>query len=138
MPSINPTGASLEQLARSLPADKPVTMLNLLRFNEHSRYPAGSDAAPCSGREAYRRYSRVALGKLEAVGARPVWMAEAFASVIAPEDEQWDEVLLVQYPSGAAFMQMLGMPDYQAATIHRTAALADSRLIATLAANNPV
>lgn len=134
MPSINPSRASLEQLAQSLPKDKPVTMLNLLRFNDEARYPADSGETSCSGREAYARYSRVALEKLKAIGARPVWMADAFASVIAPDGEQWDEVLLVEYPSGAAFLQMLGMPDYQAATIHRTAALADSRLIATQAA----
>ena len=131
MPSINPSRASLEQLAQSLPKDKPVTMLNLLRFNDEAVYPADSGESPCSGREAYARYSRVAIEKLRAIGARPVWMAEAFASVIAPEGETWDEVLLVEYPSGTAFLQMLGMPDYQAATIHRTAALADSRLIAT-------
>ena len=53
------------------------------------------------------------------------------ASVIAPEGETWDEVLLVQYPFGQAFLNMVQMPDYQAATVHRTAALADSRLIAT-------
>jgi len=132
MPSINPTRESIEQLVRSLPSGKPVVMLNLLRFNEQARYPAGSDHAACDGREAYRRYARKALEKLEQIGARPVWMGKAAASVIAPEGEWWDEVLLVRYPSPEAFMQMLSMEDYQAATVHRTAALADSRLIATI------
>ena len=42
-----------------------------------------------------------------------------------------DELLLVRYPSKAAFLSMLADPEYRAATEHRTAALADSRLIAT-------
>ena len=57
-------------------------------------------------------------------------MANVQLALIAPEHEDWDELLLVHYPSPEAFLEMLADPDYQAATIHRTAALADSRLIA--------
>jgi hypothetical protein len=39
---------------------------------------------------------------------------------------------LVKYPSVDAFMTILKMPDYLAATVHREAALEDSRLIATI------
>ena len=56
-------------------------------------------------------------------------MANARVALIAPEQEHWDEVLLVRYPSPEAFLAMLADPEYRAATIHRTAALADSRLI---------
>ena len=38
---------------------------------------------------------------------------------------------VVRTPSKAAFLSMLADPEYRAATEHRTAALADSRLIAT-------
>ena len=58
-------------------------------------------------------------------------MGEAHAALIAPPEERWDEVLLVRYPSVAAFVGMLQQHDYQAATVHRTAALEDARLIAT-------
>ena len=132
MPSINPTRESIQQLARTLPSGQPVVMLNLLRFNDRATYPENSEHDACDGREAYRRYSRAALAKLREIGAEPIWMGRAAASVIAPQDESWDEVLLVRYPSPEAFMKMLSMPDYQAATVHRTAALKDSRLIATL------
>jgi uncharacterized protein (DUF1330 family) len=134
MPSIDPTRDSIENLRKAVPMDKPVTMLNLLRFNEYAAYPVDSEHSACSGREAYRRYSETALAKLDEIGATPVWMGQALASVIAPEGEQWDEVFLVRYPSGQAFFQMLGMEDYQTATVHRTAALADARLIATVEA----
>jgi uncharacterized protein (DUF1330 family) len=59
-------------------------------------------------------------------------MSKALVGVIAPADEQWDQVLLVKYPSVDAFLTMIRMPDYLAATVHREAALEDSRLIATI------
>lgn len=130
MATIDPSRADVERL-RKLPQDTPVTMLNLLRFRERAAYPADAAAAPCSGRDAYARYSEVAAEKVRAVGGRPAWIGEALVSFIAPAEERWDEMLLVDYPTLAAFLQMLAMPDYQAATIHRTAALSDARLIVT-------
>lgn len=131
MKTIDPTRAALTQLG-SLPQGKPVVMLNLLRYREAAAYPPEAAFEPCSGREAYRRYSRTAIKKVAAVGGEVVWAGTAMVGVIAPPDERWDDVLLVRYPSVAAFLDMLGMPDYQAATVHRTAALEDSRLIATM------
>ena len=130
--TIDPTGADLKRLATTVPADTPITMLNLLKFRAQAQYPAGSGHAPCTGREAYdQRYAPVALKHLKEMGAQPVFMGRALVSVIAPPDEQWDEVLLVNYPTLQAFLTMISKPDYQAAAIHRTAALEDSRLVAT-------
>ena len=94
----------------------------VLAVNQHSE----------GGREAYRRYSRTALAKVQGVGGRVELLAAAQVALIAPADEQWDELLLVRYPSKAAFLGMLADPEYRAATVHRTAALADSRLIGCL------
>ena len=58
-------------------------------------------------------------------------MASAHATVIGPADEQWDEVILVQYPSRAAFLDMISSDAYQVAMVDREVALADSRLIPT-------
>jgi uncharacterized protein (DUF1330 family) len=74
----------------------------------------------------------VAIDKVREVGGAPIFMSQARARLIGPPEEQWDEVLLVRYPSVAAFASMLAMPDYRAATVHRTAALDDARLIATV------
>lgn len=105
-------------------------MVNLLRFRDRARYPHGG--SDCSGREAYARYAAVAAKKVAEVGGSPVFLGAAKACVIAPDDEVWHEVLLIRYPSAAAFAAMLAMPDYLAATVHRTAALEDARLIATV------
>jgi uncharacterized protein (DUF1330 family) len=67
------------------------------------------------------------------VGASVLWRGSAQQTVIGPKGEQWDDVLLVQYPSRRAFLTMVGRADYQQAVVHRRAALADSRLIATAA-----
>lgn len=57
MPCINPSPADLAEFARCMPANTPILMLNLLRLNEQAAYRADSEQPPCSGREAYVRYS---------------------------------------------------------------------------------
>lgn len=126
---LNPTAEQMQQFAEHMPADTPILMLNLLRFHQEAHYPDGSPHAACSGAEAYARYSRTALTKVREAGGEVQVMARAHVALIAPADEHWDRMLLVRYPSRAAFLAMLADPDYRAATDHRTAALADSRLI---------
>jgi uncharacterized protein (DUF1330 family) len=129
MPSTHPERDALMELAR-LPDAGPVVMLNMLRFRTQAEYPAGSGHAPCSGREAYRRYAKEAGPHFESLGGRLVWLGQVERVLIGPEQEPWDEVFLAQYPSRRAFVQMVSDRGYLATTIHRTAALADSRLIA--------
>jgi hypothetical protein len=57
-------------------------------------------------------------------------MGDAQLTLIGPSEESWDDVLLVEYPSRKAFIAMTSNPEYLACTVHRTAALADSRLVA--------
>lgn len=133
MGSIDPTPASFRALFAAVPPGQPVVMLNLLRFRERAEYGAGSGHPPCSGREAYAAYARQAIRHVQAIGGRVIWQGDALHAVIAPEGEAWDEVFLVEYPSIEAFIGMVRAPAYQALAHHRTAALADSRLIATRA-----
>lgn len=127
---IEPQAERIKEFAEKAD-DGPIVMLNLLRYRDQAAYPEGSDAAPCSGREAYQRYSEVALRTVAEVGGEIVWFGAVSDSVIAPAGEEWDDVALVRYPSRRAFIEMIARPDYQAGAGHRTAALADSRLIAT-------
>lgn len=131
--SIEPTPQSLKALAEHIPSGVPVVMLNLLRFREQADYPADKQQAPCSGREAYARYGAAIQPFLKRAQAKVIWQGSARATVIAPQGEAWDDVLLVEYPSKDAFLGMVTSRDYQAITFHRTAALEDSRLVATLA-----
>ncbi|HQI80785.1 MAG TPA: DUF1330 domain-containing protein [Deltaproteobacteria bacterium] len=130
MKTVNPTRESISALGR-IPGDTPIVMVNLLRFRDMAAYPPGSSFEECTGRQAYRRYMEQVAKPLGEVGAKAVWLSRVLACVIAPEDEQWDQVLLVRYPSVDAFLAMIRIPAYLAASVHREAALEDSRLIAT-------
>lgn len=132
MPSVNPSKTQLDRFDQATPSASPILMLNLLRFRAAADYPPHLDHAACSGREAYARYSRTAVGKVAEVGGAIQVLAAVHAALIAPEGEQWDEIILVRYPSKEAFLGMLADPEYRAATVHRTAALDDSRLIASV------
>jgi uncharacterized protein (DUF1330 family) len=131
MGSIEPSEAQMHELATQVPAEGPVVMINLLRYREQAAYPEGFDAEPCSGLEAYGRYGNVAMQTIASVGGRIVWAGVPLSTVIGPEAERWDAAVLVEYPSRDAFLEMLAQPKYQAAAPHRTAALSDSRVIAT-------
>lgn len=126
---IHPERAALEALLE-LADGEPIVMLNMLRFREQASYPEGSPHAPCTGREAYARYGAEAVKHVAAVGGKPIWVGQVQLTVIGPSDEPWDDVLLVEYPSRTAFVTMASNPEYLACAVHRTAALADSRLIA--------
>ena len=131
MKTVNPLPEKLEAFLHEPDDGKPIVMINLLRYREQAAYPPDFKAEPCSGREAYGRYAEVALKMVAAVGGRPLWAGSVSGSVIAPDTEAWDDAALVQYPSRAAFARMIARPDYQEVVVHRTAALEDSRLIAT-------
>jgi uncharacterized protein (DUF1330 family) len=130
--SVDPDRQQLSRVLKEIPQDTPIVMLNLLRFRDQAVYPDGHGAEPCTGAEAYHRYSQTAIRKITEVGGQPIWAGNVQGSVIAPPGEEWDEVLLVEYPSIGAFMDMIRQPDYQEAAVHRTAALEDARLICTV------
>lgn len=122
--------------------DKPIIMVNLLRFNEKADYSNiennhadyGKD---CSGRRAYKNYSKEVIKLLWEVGGQILWLGNVRDSLIIPEHESWDEVALVYYPSREAFKRMVTSDAYLEIVHHRSAALDDSRLIETKAQRLP-
>jgi uncharacterized protein (DUF1330 family) len=133
MGAINPTAEQVAAFLTQVPDGQRLVMINLLRFREWADYPAGTRAERHTGREAYELCSRHAMKFLAEVGGRPIWRGQARFAVIAPEGERWDEAILVQYPSRKAFQRMIEGAGYQSGLYLRTAALDDSRLIATVA-----
>jgi uncharacterized protein (DUF1330 family) len=136
MPSIEPSPEQLQTLLADSRDDAPVVMINLLRYRDRAAYPPDAGAGACSGREAYERYGAAVMPMLAAVGAKVVWRATVTRTVIGPGDDRWDDAILVQYPSRKAFLTMVSSPDYQRVSVHRAAALADSRLLATEAVSS--
>jgi len=124
-PSLHPTAEQLQRLVEA-PDEGPVVMLNLLRYAD-----TANDGSGRTGREAYQHYGELVIPMLEARGAGFIVYATTEQTVIGPADEEWDDMVLVQYPSRAAFLDMITNADYLAAHVHREAGLADSRLVAT-------
>jgi uncharacterized protein (DUF1330 family) len=79
---------------------KPVTMLNLLRFD------------PDGGRERYDDYIRMAVPLLARYGAEVIYAGEGLAPLSAEEGQAWDSVVLVRYPNRQAFASLAADPDY--------------------------
>lgn len=128
---ISPTSESIQSLMQRN-MDGPVTMLNLLKFRDIADYSASPDLAPdedVSGEEAFETYMGHTASMAAEVGAQIVAVGTGGTFLIGPEDERWDRMMLVRYPSLAAFLEMTQSPDYHAIGGHRTAALADSRLL---------
>jgi uncharacterized protein (DUF1330 family) len=64
------------------------------------------------------------------VGGRQVWAGKPEIMVTGPQDaEQWDLAFIAEYPNLSAFIEMVRDPDYREHVKHRTAAVADSRLL---------
>lgn len=126
---VDPTREQFD-LFKALPRDRPIHMLNLIRFRDSADYPADhpSHGMGLSGKEAYREYGRAIAPILRRVGAERVWGGRQECVVTGPEGE-WDEVFVMGYPDAAAFLEMVTDPDYRKHVAHRTAAVADSRLI---------
>jgi uncharacterized protein (DUF1330 family) len=122
-----PIGPTKEQIKALVESDleSPVVMLNLLKFAERT----GGDGAG-SGRDSYARYGDRVRSMLEQVGGRILWQGRGDSVVIGGDADDWDAVILVEYPSRKAFIEMTSSPKYGDVSKDRTAGLADSRLIA--------
>lgn len=111
----------------------PIHMINLVRFKDQAEYEddAQPDSGPISGADAYALYGQLAGPFVQAVGGSTAWASPKSTVLIGPADESWDAVFAVRYPNRSAFLEMVTDPRYQAVAHHRTAAVADSRLILT-------
>jgi uncharacterized protein (DUF1330 family) len=123
MTRITPNREQFEQLATA-PDEGPVVMLNLLKFKAHA------DGAPGSGREAYGRYGDAAVEMIEARGGKVLWSGRGQQILIGDPAEDWDAVLLVQYPSRKAFIEMVTAPEYDDAHTHREQGLERTVVVA--------
>ena len=117
--AIDPRGADLKRYLAEDPGG-PVVMLNLLRFTD-------------GGRESYLAYAK-ALSEtfLPRYGGQVLYVGDGSTPLVADKGQDWDVVLLVQYPSRKAFSEMVADPEYQQVTHLRTEALVEAVLQATV------
>jgi len=82
----------------SAPSDKPVVMLNLLKFKGEE------------GKRSYFTYMKEAGRFITQVGAEVLFLGTP--NELLTGTETWDLVMLVRYPSRQAFLKMAGDPEY--------------------------
>jgi uncharacterized protein (DUF1330 family) len=94
--------------------DAPVVMLNLLLFK------------PDGGQQRYGEYGEAVAPLLDKAGGRVVFVGAPAPPLLG--DEGWDMVLLVEYPTRQALLDMIGSPEYEAIGHLRSEALLKGEL----------
>jgi uncharacterized protein (DUF1330 family) len=116
---LEPTPEQMAALA-ARPADQPVVMINLLKFR------------PDGGRQSYARYGQEVAPHLQRVGGTVRYAGGAPTQVIGDDQKPWwDAILVVEYPSPAAFIDMVTNEDYLKIHEYRVNGLDRGDLIAT-------
>jgi len=123
MSRITPNREQFEQLALA-PDEGPVVMLNLLKFKAAAADGSGS------GADAYRRYGKAAVEMVEERGGKVLWAGRGDQILIGDPGEDWDQIVLVEYPSRRAFIEMVTTPEYTDAHEHREQGLERTVLVA--------
>ncbi len=95
----------------------PVVMLNLLKFK------------PDVGEAMYLEYGTAVGPLLARAGARVLYMGQPGELLIG--SQRWDSLILVEYPTRRAFIEMIGSPEYRAIQHLRDLSLERSVLYAT-------
>ena len=101
------------------PDEGPVVMLNLLKFKARD------------GQAEYNKYGDSVIKMVESLGGKLLWLGKVDQALIGPIDENdWDAIALVQYPSRKDFLEMVSTPEYEKAHEHRESGLERTVLIA--------
>ena len=65
------------------------------------------------------------------VGGQGVFQGKVTRLMLGEVEELWDTVAIAQYPSRAAMLEMMMLPEYQEIAVHRAAGLAGQLNIET-------
>ena len=118
-------GVLNEDFVKNLPDTGPVVMINLVRFRDRATDGNGS------GWDAYLRYSQMTMPLIKARGGTALWAGNVEGAAFGDPGKRWDYAVLVQYPSRAAFLDMVTSDDYAKANEHREAGAEEHLILAT-------
>jgi len=127
---IDPDRAAWE-IFKSLPRNETIQMFNLIRRRPVGEYAVGhpDHGKGRTGLDAYRAYGRGTAPLFTRLGGRQIWAGKPQVMLTGPQVERWDIAFIAQYPSAEAFIAMVRDPEYREIVKHRTAGVADSRLL---------
>ena len=130
---IHPTDQQMQALIAP-GHDKPIYMVNLLKFKDKAEYPDGRET-DLTGAQAFALYGEAVARILMGLGGGPMFSAGVESLWLGEVEELWDAIVIAMYPNRRAMYDMLASPEYQENAIHRTAGLAGQLNIET---TNPV
>ncbi len=132
MIALYPTPEQIQELLAG-PADRPVVMLNLLRFKDRATAPDEG----LTGEEAYERYADVMIRFVESRGGRVVWSGRVDGQVIGDGADGFHMAALMEYPSRKAFVEIATSKEVAEIGVHRSAGLEGQWLLATTTERQP-
>ena len=99
-------------------------MINLIKYRPIAIYESAADnAIGRSGREAYQEYGLVAFPKIIGMGGSLVYKGTCDHQFVGDESQNYDDLIIVRYPSRRAYLEMFNSTEYQEAIKHRKAGL---------------
>ena len=110
----------------------PVAMVHLLRFRDRAEYSDGRET-DLTGAQAYALYRERLVEQVTAVGGRLVFRGAVRHLVLGQVEELWDEVMILEFPSPQAFVDIISAPQTAEWGTHRRAGLDGQLLIAATA-----
>ena len=113
--------------------DGPVWMVNLMRYRDRAVYADGRET-DLTGREADDRYAP--FGPFRTVGAELVFLADVGEQLVG-DDQEWDRIAVVRYPSRTSFLDMQELPEYVELHEHKDAGMASTFVICCVSAEEP-
>ena len=129
--AISPTPEQLEGFLDQ-EAKAAIYMLNLLSFKPQAEYEDGRETK-LSGKEAWQIYASGVAKVITQVGGYIGFGADVKRLMLGEVETLWEHVAIAMYPSRAAMLEMIQMPEYAEISVHRTAGLAGQLNIETVA-----
>jgi hypothetical protein len=121
--------------AREMLGDEPVVMLNLLWFRAEPTYPGAFEDRKLSARSAYYEgyagtFRTIAAGLN--IPAELIYAGSRHHGLLAGEEDNWDDLVLVRYRSFDDLTRIVAHEDYERCAMpHKDAAIRKWCFIAT-------
>jgi len=115
-------------VAREQDLDRPLLVYNLNKNRKVAQYHDVSPGyRPCSGEEAYERYSKIAGAQMLRRGAYPVYGGKPIGILMGGHDsmlaDNWSKFNLVYYPQRRNLLAMIESDEFKTGQHHREAGL---------------
>ena len=123
MVTTEPTETQLRKITET-DQESSFDMINLIKYRPTAIYESAADnAIGRSGREAYQEYGLVAFPKIIGMGGSLVYKGTCDHQFVGDESQNYDDLIIVRYPSRRAYLEMFNSTEYQEAIKHRKAGL---------------